>query len=280
MCSSDLVLTQPRWKDQMLAGGATIRIDLDIQETPPIHGSMTDLREVIINLIFNAVDAMPSGGVITIATRCDGRQVTLSVRDTGAGMTEEVRQRCLEPFFSTKEKRGTGLGLAIAYGAVQRHGGTIDIQSAPQQGSTFTVTLPCQPAANTPTTPGPEAVPPLRVLLVEDDPQVLEFESQYLRGDGHHVETATGGKDAFQKFRAGQFDMVVADRALPELTGDQLAAAVKSFRPRTPVLIVTGFHDGRATVADLVVPKPITQDTLRQMVAKLHRESDKKDCAA
>ncbi len=264
-----VVLTQPRWKDEMQANGATIRLDLDLQTTPAIHGSATDLREVLINLLFNAVDALPSGGTISIATRCDARHVILTVADNGVGMTEEVRQRCLEPFFTTKDKRGTGLGLAIAYGAVQRHGGTIEIASEPGRGTTCTIRLPCSPAGAEPVAPTTVPVTARRVLLVEDDPQVLDFEAQYLRGDGHHVETATDGARGWEKFQAGRFDLVVTDRALPEMSGDQLAAAVKTAHPGTPVLIVTGFHDGRPTTADRVVPKPITQDTLRQMVAQL-----------
>lgn len=275
-----IVLTQPRWKDQMLAAGATIRIELDLQEVAPVNGSATDLREALINLLFNAVDALPEGGEITIGTRQNGDVVELFVRDNGVGMTEEVRQRCLEPFFSTKEKQGTGLGLAIVYGVVQRHGGTIEIESAPQQGTTVRIRLPAQAAAGSAALPPTHEIPPLRMLLVEDDPAVLDFEAQFLRQDRHYVETATSGKGGWEKFQQHRFDLVIADRALPDLNGDQLAAAVKRARPDVGVLIVTGFADGRETVADLVLPKPITHEALRQAVHQLYRQFLVKEQAA
>ncbi|MCX7915510.1 MAG: ATP-binding protein, partial [Verrucomicrobiae bacterium] len=274
-----IVLTQPRWKDQMLAAGVTIRIELDLQEVPAVHGSATDLREALINVLFNAVDALPHGGVITVGTRHHGDVVELFVRDNGVGMTEEVRQRCLEPFFSTKDKRGTGLGLAIVYGVVHRHGGTIEIESAPEQGTTVRIRLPTQTGIAAPLPPTYD-VPPLRVLVVEDDPVVLDLEAQFLRHDRHHVETATTGRVAWEKFQQHRFDLVIADRALPEWTGDQLAAAVKRTRPDVGVVIVTGFADGRETAADVVLAKPITHESLRQAVQDVYRRFLAKEQAA
>lgn len=274
-----LILTQPRWKDQMLAAGITIRIELDLQQVPPVHGSRADLREALINLLFNAVDALPQGGTITLGTRHAGEHVELFVRDTGMGMTEEVRQRCLEPFFSTKDKRGTGLGLAIVYGVIQRHGGTIEIDSALHQGTTVRLKLPSAPAAAA-SSPIAQNTPPLRILLVEDDPVVLDLETQLLRHDRHYVETAASGKLGLDKFQQRRFDLVISDRALPDLSGDQLAAAIKRVRPDVGVLIVTGFADGRETAADLVLAKPITQESLRDAVHQVYRECLLKEQAA
>ena len=130
-------LTQPRWKDEAQAKGITIKMEIDLQEVPLIIGDESELREALTNLVFNAVDAMPDGGTITLRTRRDGNQVVLEVSDTGTGMTEEVRQRCLDPFFTTKGTHGTGMGLAMVYGIVQRHEGTLDIESEADKGTTL-----------------------------------------------------------------------------------------------------------------------------------------------
>src|SRR5579862_7755513 len=191
-------------------------------------------------------------------------------------MTEEVRQHCFEPFFTTKGERGTGLGLAIVYGIVQRHGGSVDIQSEEGKGTKFIIRLPVLAgetgAASSITSAPPR---PLRVLLVEDDRQVCEIEAEYLRGDGHTVETAADGRAGLKLFQDGRFDLVVADRAMPELSGDQMTDAIKEISPKTPVLIVTGFADmpidgnkvGRG--ADMILRKPITQTALRQAIARV-----------
>jgi len=135
-------LTRPNWEDQALASNITIKISKDLQEVPLISGDKTELREVLTNLILNAVDAMSTSGTITIRTRYDDGHVVLEISDTGIGMTEEVRQRCFERFFSTKGEHGTGLGLSIVDGIIRRREGTIEIESAPGKGTTFTIRLP------------------------------------------------------------------------------------------------------------------------------------------
>jgi CheY-like chemotaxis protein len=271
-----IVLTQPKWKDQAMAAGITVRIELDWQEIPYVRGSFSDLREVLINLIFNAVEAMPKGGTITIATRTVDDHVTLSVTDTGLGMTDEVRQRCLEPFFSTKRQQGVGLGLAIVYGIVQRHNGSVEVRSEQDKGTTVEINLPVHDEADSELLL-PETSPqrPLNVLVVEDDPQVRDIEAEYLRGDGHAVTTAANGHEGLLRFRADQFDLVVADRAMPEMNGDQMTEAIKASSPGTPVIMVTGFADmprdnhSAKAIPDLVLRKPITQASLHEAITKL-----------
>ncbi|HVM63038.1 MAG TPA: ATP-binding protein [Verrucomicrobiae bacterium] len=277
-----IVMTQPKWKDQMMASGATVVMDANLKDVPPVRGSDSDLRESLINLLLNAVDAMPQGGTLTVATRAEEPSVAIEVRDTGRGMTEEVRQRCFEPFFTTKGERGTGLGLAIVYGIIQRHGGSIDVQSEPGKGTTFVIRLPVFRAENGDAPAGGDmsatrSAPgrPLRILVVEDEPQVREIEAEYLRGDGHFVETAADGREAVQRFKQWGYDVVVADRAMPEMNGDQLTAAIKQMSPKTPVVMVTGFADmptdgvDPAQQPNLILRKPITQLTLRQAVARV-----------
>jgi PAS domain S-box-containing protein len=271
-----VVLSQPKWKEQMMASGATVVVETELRDTPTVRGSDTDLREVVINLLFNAVDAMPQGGTVTVATGTEGDSVIIEVRDTGRGMTEEVRQHCLEPFFSTKGERGTGLGLAIVYGIVQRHGGSIDVQSEVGKGTVVVIRLPVTQAESGELLPNSTAtLRPLRVLVVEDEPQVRDIEAEYLRGDGHVVETAENGRQAMERFKHGHFDVVVADRAMPEMNGDRMTEAIKQTSPGTPVLMVTGFADmpmdgAKAThQPDMILRKPITQMVLRQAIARV-----------
>lgn len=268
-------LTRPKWRDLMMARGATIRVQADLQEPAKVSGSPIDLSEVVMNLITNSVDAMSDGGLISISTRVQNDSVIVEVCDTGKGMTEEVRQRCFEPLFTTKGEHGTGLGLAIVYGIVQRHRGSIQIASEEGKGTSVTVGLPTLSQNNADTLVNQVPQRHLRVLVVEDEAQVRDIEAEYLRHDGHTVETAADGKEGLQKFRRGGFDLVVADRAMPEMNGDKMTEAIKQSAPTFPVVMVTGFADmplNQVQVAsqpDLVVRKPITQEALRQAIAQV-----------
>jgi signal transduction histidine kinase/ActR/RegA family two-component response regulator len=267
-------LTQPKWKNLGMANGATIRIQTNLQEAASVSGSPPDLCEVVMNLILNSVDAMPEGGTIAVTTRVENEIVVVEIRDTGKGMTEEVRQRCFEPLFTTKGEHGTGLGLAIVYGMVQRHRGSIQIESEDGKGTCVTVRLPASTQSKETAQASRVPLRPLRVLLVEDESQVRDIEAEYLRHDGHMVETAANGRDGLEKFRRGRFDLVVADRAMPEMNGDKMTEAIKRSAPTTPVVMVTGFADMPMDQAelgvrpDLIVRKPITQTTLRQAIAQ------------
>jgi signal transduction histidine kinase/CheY-like chemotaxis protein len=289
MVEQAVALTRPRWRDEALGSGRTILVEADMRPVPRILGSESELRELLTNLIFNAVDAMPEGGTIRIRTGLReaplneethlapaAPQVFLEVSDTGTGMTEEVRRRCLEPFFSTKGERGTGLGLPMVFGIVKRHRGTMDIESTVGKGTTFIVLLPMD------TTHAREAEPrvqapsgPLHVLVVDDEPIARDVLTEYLAGDGHTVETAVNGREGFEKFKAGRFSVVITDRAMPEVGGDQLAAMVKEVAPSTPVVLLTGFGDlmnaagEKPEGVDLVVKKPIRLATLREVLAKM-----------
>jgi signal transduction histidine kinase len=138
-----VLLTRPKWKQQATDESKPISVEMELGEIAPIHGNAAELREMLTNLIFNAADAMPKGGTITLRTsQPNDGEVALEVQDTGAGMTAEVRARCLDPFFTTKGDEGTGLGLAMVLGIVQRHKGRIDIESQPGEGTTFSITLP------------------------------------------------------------------------------------------------------------------------------------------
>lgn len=269
-------LTKPLWKDQSQASGRVIDVNTELGHIPPIRGNPSELREVLTNLIFNAIDAIPERGNITIRTSTDGEYVRLVVEDDGRGMTEEAHRRCLEPFFTTKGPKGTGLGLAVSYGIVKRHGATLEIASAAGAGTTVTIALPIARTENV--SDGETASPtkqiyPCRVLLVEDERALRYIITEYLTSDGHTVECASNGHEAIDVFRGSWFDVVITDRAMPDLNGDQVACAIKQRSPGKPVILLTGFGDVMNAVGetpagvDLILTKPIQQEHLRDAVA-------------
>src|SRR5438067_1519113 len=270
-------LTEPKWRNQTQAKGLTVMVTAEIQASPFVAGQESALREVLTNLIFNAVDAMPEGGHVSIETSIEGNEAVIRVRDTGTGMTEAVRQRCLEPFFSTKGERGTGLGLSMVYGIIERHRGKLEIESAAGQGTTFIIRLPL--AESSPLTAvapsGTRSKALLNVLIVDDEPRVLEVVSAYLRCDGHSVSTAASGREALEKFQRNDFDLVVLDRVMPEISGDQTARFIKQVREHIPVIMLTGFgalievSGSQPAPVDVVLDKPVTLDALRQTIDKL-----------
>jgi PAS domain S-box-containing protein len=271
-------LTQPRWMTEAQAKGIAIEVRTELQDLPTIPGNAPELREALTNLIFNAVDAMPRGGIITLRTHWDKEHVVLEVADTGSGMTEEVRRRCLEPFFSTKGKRGTGLGLSTVYGTVRRHEGRIDIKTELGKGTSFLVHLPVQStrilSESIPNEETALPVSPVHVLVVDDETLVREVIAEYLKADGHTVDVAANGQDGLEKFEKGNFDLVLVDRAMPGMNGDQVAAGIKSANPKVPVIMLTGFGammlaaDEKPAGVDFVVGKPVTINDLRDVLAK------------
>ncbi len=273
-----MALTRPRWKDQALGRGVDIRFALELERVPTVLGSESELREMLVNLIFNAVDAIGTeGGVITCRTFTADGAAVIQVSDTGCGMPEDVRLRCFEPFFTTKDEQlGSGLGLAMAHGIVRRHEGQIQMESLPNKGSTVTVTLVAYDDARLPEaldTPAP-ALTPMRVLIVDDQPSVREVLTMCLKEDGHLVESAVDGLSALEKVRSAPWDIVLTDRAMPKMNGDQLAQEIRKLQPGIPVVLVTGFADlmrdvgDQPSAIDAVVRKPFTLQTLREGMTK------------
>lgn len=271
-------LTEPKWRHQAQASGVTIDVATRLENVPLVAGEESALREVLTNLIFNAVDAMPDGGLITLETGTEGDEALIHVTDTGTGMTEAVRQRCLEPFFSTKGALGTGLGLSMVYGIIERHRGKLDIQSAPGKGTTFTVRMPLAAPASTQQSVSPESKKmgqALNVLVVDDEPRVREVLSAYLGCDGHRVTTANSGREGLMRFKNQRFDLVVTDRAMPEMSGDQMASFIKQANPNIPVVLLTGFGalievtGAQPKDVDVVLSKPISLNALRKTIETL-----------
>ena len=269
-------LTQPKWKGQALADGRTITVALDLAKLPAISGNAAELREVATNLIFNAVDAMPAGGTITLRSSTEDGQAVLEVSDTGTGMSEEVRSRCLEPFFSTKGEKGTGLGLSMVFGIIKRHEGTVEIESALGTGTTFRIRLPAMTDAIEATHGETDKMPrSLHVLVVDDEPVTRGVLENYLTADGHSVVTAVDAEEAMGCFADAKFDLLITDHAMPGLNGVQLAAAVRELRAGQPVILVTGFAAGsmgadeQPAGVDLVMRKPVPRRDLRRALVSV-----------
>jgi CheY-like chemotaxis protein len=246
-------LTRHKWDNPQQAQGAPIRVEVLAGATARVSGSPAELREVLTNLVFNAVDAMPQGGTLTLRSRSTADHVFLSVEDTGTGMSPAVRQRLFEPFFTTKGERGTGLGLSVAFGIVQSHGGEISAASEVGQGSTLTIRLPVlrevagsaeRGAQATEAPRAPHSTPhSLRILVVEDEQSVRHFLERVLKHLGHHPRLAGDAAEGLAAFNAERFDLVFTDYGLPGMTGEELARAIAAQSPATPVVLLTGWSD-------------------------------------
>jgi signal transduction histidine kinase/CheY-like chemotaxis protein len=259
-------LTRARWNDMPQQRGVVIALRTELAvDPPPIAGVESEIREALTNLIFNAVDALPNGGTLTLRTRLVREdsgpgQILLEVSDDGVGMDEETQRRCQEPFFTTKGERGTGLGLAMVYGVARRHGAEVDIISAIGTGTTVGLSFPI-PDKTATATAAPDArpaMPPrLRLLLIDDDPLLLKSLRDTLEGDGHVIVTANDGGAGIEVFRAAcdrgeTFAAVITDLGMPNIDGRRVATAVKNASPATPVIMLTGW--GKRLMSDDEIP--------------------------
>ncbi|MBI3635726.1 MAG: response regulator [Candidatus Rokubacteria bacterium] len=254
-----------------------VKVDVDPEEVPPVAGDPNGLREALAHVIVNAAEATPVGGKVTVAVRAENGDATVVITDHGEGMSPDIQARAFEPFFTTRPQ-ATGLGLCLTHAVVARHGGNIEIESEGGKGTTVTLRLPAQTAHRTrgaaaPAPTGPTG--PARCLVVDDDPQVREMLRDVLRNGGHTVVTAVDGADGVERFKAGSFDIVITDLAMPKLNGLQLTRVCKTLRPQIPVLMLTGWGV-MLTEAELaehgvdeVLSKPVRMEAVLTTVAAL-----------
>lgn len=272
-------LTRPRWQDQAQVRGVTIEVVSRFAPVPAVAGEAPPLREVIMNLLLNAVDALPEGGTITITTGVADGHVVCAVADTGVGMTDEVRRRALEPFFTTKGPQNTGLGLSVAHGIAQRHRGELTIESAPGRGTVATVRLPEVGADEAHgAAPAPPAAPaaPLKILLIDDEVLVRQALAEALGVLGHTVVQAASGREGLERLEAGEgVDVVITDLGMPGMNGWDVTRVIQARWPDLPVGLVTGWVAGRelkpeevARVA-FVIAKPYSIDALGASLAAI-----------
>jgi signal transduction histidine kinase/ActR/RegA family two-component response regulator len=295
-------LTRPRWRDLSQRQGISINVQCELEPEPSLlHSDAGELREALINLVFNAVDAMPQGGTITFVTRsisgpvseesgASERQLQVEVKDNGIGMDEKTRQHCLEPFFSTKAQRGgTGLGLAMVYGMIQRHDGIIEIDSAPGRGTCVRLIFPVQEKPSQTVRGTSLQVKPkrsLHILCIDDDAQVRQLLDDCLTHFNHRVMVASGGEHGMELFRTAMlknqpYEVVITDLGMPKMDGHQVARTIKAESPNTPIIMMTGWgtimrEEGEtASEVDAVIGKPPRMQELNDLLLRV-TASDKR----
>jgi PAS domain S-box-containing protein len=269
LISSSVEIARPKWQASSAERTGTIEVHIEAPAPVFTLGDSAELREVVINLIFNAVDAMPQGGTIEAGTRIEGKTARFWISDSGLGMPAEVIARIFEPFYTTKGERGTGLGLSASHGIIENHGGDINVISEPGKGTRFEIILPLNESNSSavvlPASQG-NGTKPARVLVVEDEEKVRVLLNDAFRAEGHEVTEATTGAEALKQLDKCEFDLMVCDLGLPELSGLHVARWVKEFRPELPVIIATGYaemiaeEDYQRARIDDVIRKPYALD--------------------
>jgi signal transduction histidine kinase/FixJ family two-component response regulator len=267
-------MSRPRWESRV--EGPQIRVALVADCTASVMGDAVELREVLVNMIYNAIDAMPSGGEIRMGSQEINGRVVLMIADSGTGMTPEVKSRLFDPFFTTKGKGGTGMGMAVSFGIIRRHNGSIDVESELGRGTTFRISLPVAegaPAdvdADLPKPEAPGGEDRIHVLVVDDEVAVREVLREALEAEGCEVAVAESGEMALKMYdaRKGRLDVVFTDIGMPEMSGWELAGEIRKRSETIPLAIVSGWADAiscdarQAIKADWVVSKPFDIATI------------------
>jgi signal transduction histidine kinase/ActR/RegA family two-component response regulator len=271
-------ITQPRWKDQAQKKGIQIELIRKLEDVPPILGNSSELREVFTNIIFNAVDAMPEGGQLTISTQPPNDSwVEVRISDTGIGMTEEVKKRIFDPFFTTKGVTNSGLGMSVSYGIIKRHGGEILIESEPGKGTTFVLHLPMsfeEKEIEEKVLKPIKEVRPARILVIDDEDAVRDILSRMLKAKGHQVVVASDGEEGIERFKNETFDLVFTDLGMPKISGWEVGKTIKGMNPKVPIVMITGWgmelnrEKMNESGIDLIVSKPFQFDQVIELVSE------------
>ncbi len=276
MVNESIALTVHKWRDQAQSRGATVRIETDLGDADlHVQGHPSELREVLANLIFNAVDSIERDGEVLLKTAARSGSAIITVQDTGCGMTEEIRGRAFDPFFTTKGVEGSGLGLSVSYGIVGRHGGEIRASSVPGAGSTFEVLLPM--AGGEPLEPIESSVRAdtacRRALVIDDDEAVLDVIASLLRNLGTEVDVAGNGIEGIELMKHDNYEVLFTDLGMPGMSGREVAVSAKASVPGIKVVLLTGWGEKLRSTGDtpegvdLILSKPVRMDDLRRALA-------------
>jgi signal transduction histidine kinase/ActR/RegA family two-component response regulator len=271
-------ITQPRWRDQAQKKGIQVGLTNQLGDIPLIMGNPSELREVLTNIVFNAVDAMPNGGELTITTQPQTEDwVEVRIADTGIGMTEEVKRRVFDPFFTTKGVTNSGLGMSVSYGIIKRHGGEILIESELRKGTSFIIHLPTgygeEETAVKEATPVKESRQ-ARILVIDDEDSVRDVLSRMLKAKGHQVAVASNGEEGIERFRSEPFDLVFTDLGMPKLSGWEVGKTIKTLNPKVPIAMITGWgveldrQKLNENGIDLSIAKPFNFDQVINLVSE------------
>jgi CheY-like chemotaxis protein len=260
--------SRPKWQDEMQVQGVTVTVTDSIGDLPPVRANPVALHHILVNLISNAVDAMPKGGSIDVTAEARGDWVHLKVTDTGSGMTEDVQRRIFEPFFTTRQDVGSGLGLAMAYRTVTEWGGDVEVASQPGKGTTFTLVLPlweAEPAAGEGEEDGRG-----RILVVDDEWTVRQVLQRALKG--FRLDILSRGSDALSRFEPGVYSIALIDLGIPGVPGNELASKIKESDPDVVTVLITGWEvppgDPRLQYFDHHIRKPFGLVEIRELVER------------
>jgi CheY-like chemotaxis protein len=288
-------VTRPRWKDRAEASNVQISLDLQIRSKARVMGDESELREVLVNMVFNAVDAMPEGGQLTLAAEDVDDSVVISVGDTGTGMAPEVKSRIFDPFFTTKGKAGMGLGLAVSFGIIRRHEGSVEVESELGSGTKFKISLPKATVQEDSIVQEQEKRVPEklktnaprkfdhnqpRILVVDDEEAVRELLRDLLEGEGFRVYLAPGSREALSLFEVNQFDGIFTDVGMPGMSGWELAHAIRQRNETIPIAVITGWgeavgSDEQAEArVDWVVTKPFRAERISELAEEICKRRD------
>jgi signal transduction histidine kinase/CheY-like chemotaxis protein len=287
-------ITRPRWKTCAEASNIHITLNLQIGSNAMVMGDDSELREVLVNMVFNAIDAMPEGGTLSLITRTVDESVIIKIVDSGVGMYPEVRSRIFDPFFTTKGKAGLGLGLAVSFGIIRRHGGNIQVESQYGHGTDFCITLPLAKIADKSVKEVKAAAPPsltdtpstclpplersqMRMLVVDDEDFIRDLLREIIEGEQCDVCVAETGSEALSLFKEMEFDGVFTDVGMPGMSGWELAREIRLVNKRIPIAVITGWgeavgsNEQRAAGVNWVVAKPFTADRVAELVHEIDR---------
>jgi len=277
MIQDAVAMAEPRWRVRDGIGQQGIEVLTELGNVGTTVGNPPEVRQALLNLIFNAVDALPDGGQIRVSSQTIDDLICIEVSDNGTGMSEETRQDCLKPFFSTKAEKGTGLGLAMANNTALSHSGRLEIKSNPGSGTSVRILLK-RKALTSPLTdsidPEEHLSSDLRILLVDDDEAVIKAHAAMLSSMGYSPKTYCNPLQAIEIVKNETFDLVITDLRMPELSGVEFAEQVRSLAPETRILLLTGFEGGLAEYTDIsfidrVLRKPVRKAELLKAVTEL-----------
>ncbi len=284
-CIADIVmeaveLTKPMWKDSCQKKGCLVEIETELDSSLIIDMPGYELREILTNLILNAVDAMPKGGKIKIKTYLMDSKAVIDVSDTGTGMDPDTKKHIFDPYFTTKDVGSSGLGLSIVYGLVTNAGGKIEVESEKGLGTTFSIILPCQSQVEEETLEqeeGPEisGTRNLKILVIDDEPQIVDLIKLMLKEVGHEVIACSVSEQALDIIKDEDFDLVLTDLGMPGISGWEIAKAVKEKNQDIPVVLMTGWgagYEGKdlsGKCIDEVISKPFRLQNILNVINKL-----------
>ncbi|KKL91843.1 hypothetical protein LCGC14_1890620, partial [marine sediment metagenome] len=277
-----IALTTPMWKDSPQEKGISIEIVEHLaEEELIILGNASDLGEMIVNLIFNSVDAMPRGGKIDITTYMKDENIYLKISDNGIGMTEETKDRVFDPFFTTKGLNYSGLGLSMSYGILRRHNGLIEIETRPGKGTSFTIILPKGKGViekrDKNVIPVVE-IEKINILVIDDEPKIGALLSDILSRQGHQTDVFSSAKDGIEAFKKGGYDMLITDLGMPNMSGWEVVRVVRQINPRVLTGMVTGWDisddETKQKGVDFIINKPFQVNQIVQAVTNAVKSKD------